>query len=335
MQGRRNFVKGLGAGAALAAFGGIAGRSAYAQGGGTLEQVRILYGFPAGSAGDSVARRVAEKMGGSSYTRNMGVVENKPGAGGRIALENLRNAVGDGSVIALSQVSAFSIYPHIYSKLSYQAKDFEPISIGAIMHHGLAVGPAVPAEVKTLKDFLAWCKNNPDKASFGSPGAGSQPHLLGALLSLRSGVRLSHAPYRGMAPGVSDVVGGQIAAIMGTCGDYLSYYKAGKLRVLATSGPQRNPYLPNVPTFAEQGFADLTAEEWFGFYANARTPADVRARAHAAITAALKSDALKESLGVVGLIATSSTPEEMARSQQAEFERWGPLVKQIGFTGDS
>ncbi|KGH13579.1 tripartite tricarboxylate transporter substrate-binding protein, partial [Comamonas thiooxydans] len=228
MQGRRNFVKGLGAGAALAAFGGIS-RSAYAQGGGPLEQVRILYGFPAGSAGDSVARRVAEKMGGSSYSKNMGVVENKPGAGGRIALENLRNAVGDGSVIALSQVSAFSIYPHIYSKLSYQAKDFEPISIGAIMHHGLAVGPAVPAEVKTLKDFLAWCKNNPDKASFGSPGAGSQPHLLGALLSLRSGVRLSHAPYRGMAPGVSDVVGGQIAAIMGTCGDYLSYYKAGKL----------------------------------------------------------------------------------------------------------
>ncbi|KGH05005.1 tripartite tricarboxylate transporter substrate-binding protein, partial [Comamonas thiooxydans] len=145
MQDRRNFVKGLGAGAALAAFGGIAGRSAYAQGSGPLEQVRILYGFPAGSAGDSVARRVAEKIGGTSYSKNMGVVENKPGAGGRIALENLRNSVGDGSVIVLSQVSAFSIYPHIYSKLTYQAKDFEPISIGAIMHHGLAVGPAVPA----------------------------------------------------------------------------------------------------------------------------------------------------------------------------------------------
>ena len=335
MQDRRNFVKGLGAGAALAAFGGLTSRSAYAQGSGPLEQVRILYGFPAGSAGDSVARRVAEKIGGTSYSKNMGVVENKPGAGGRIALENLRNSVGDGSVIVLSQVSAFSIYPHIYSKLTYQAKDFEPISIGAIMHHGLAVGPAVPAEVKTLKDFLAWCKNNPDKASFGSPGAGTQPHLLGALLGLRSGIKLSHVPYRGTAPAVSDLAGGQIAAVMGPSGDFLSYYKAGKLRVLGTSGPQRNPYLPNVPTFAEQGFADLTAEEWFGFYANAKTPADVRARAHAAITAALKSDALKESVGVVGLIATSSTPEEMARSQQAEFERWGPLVKQIGFTADT
>ena len=335
MQDRRNFVKSLSAGAALAAFGGIASRSAFAQGSGPLEQVRILYGFPAGSAGDSVARRVAEKIGNTSYTKNMGVVENKPGAGGRIALENLRNAVGDGSVIVLSQVSAFSIYPHIYSKLTYQAKDFEPISIGAIMHHGLAVGPAVPAEVKTLKDFLAWCKNNPDKASFGSPGAGTQPHLLGALLGLRSGIKLSHVPYRGTAPAVSDLAGGQIAAVMGPSGDFLSYYKAGKLRVLGTSGPQRNPYLPNVPTFAEQGFSDLTAEEWFGFYANAKTPLDVRQRAHAAIVTALKSDALKESVGVVGLIATSSTPEEMARSQQAEFERWGPLVKQIGFTAES
>ena len=335
MQDRRNFVKSLSAGAALAALGGIASRSAFAQGSGPLEQVRILYGFPAGSAGDSVARRVAEKIGNTSYTKNMGVVENKPGAGGRIALENLRNAVGDGSVIVLSQVSAFSIYPHIYSKLPYQAKDFEPISIGAIMHHGLAVGPAVPAEVKTLKDFLAWCKNNPDKASFGSPGAGTQPHLLGALLGLRSGIKLSHVPYRGTAPAVSDLAGGQIAAVMGPSGDFLSYYKAGKLRVLGTSGPQRNPYLPNVPTFAEQGFNDLTAEEWFGFYANAKTPLDVRQRAHAAIVTALKSDALKESVGVVGLIATSSTPEEMARSQQAEFERWGPLVKQIGFTAES
>ena len=335
MQDRRNFVKSLSAGAALAALGGIGSRSAFAQGSGPLEQVRILYGFPAGSAGDSVARRVAEKIGNTSYTKNMGVVENKPGAGGRIALENLRNAVGDGSVIVLSQVSAFSIYPHIYSKLPYQAKDFEPISIGAIMHHGLAVGPAVPAEVKTLKDFLAWCKNNPDKASFGSPGAGTQPHLLGALLGLRSGIKLSHVPYRGTAPAVSDLAGGQIAAVMGPSGDFLSYYKAGKLRVLGTSGPQRNPYLPNVPTFAEQGFNDLTAEEWFGFYANAKTPLDVRQRAHAAIVTALKSDALKESVGVVGLIATSSTPEEMARSQQAEFERWGPLVKQIGFTAES
>lgn len=332
MQDRRNFVKSLSATATLAALGPLAAR---AQGGLPIEQVRILYGFPAGSAGDSVARRVGEKIGGSSYTRNMGVVENKPGAGSRIALEALKMAPGDGSVIALAPVSTMSVYPHIYSKLNYQARDFEPISIGAIMHHGLAVGPMVPAEVRTLKDFLAWVKANPDQASYGSPGAGTLPHLIGALLSLRSGIKLSHVPYRGTAPAVSDLVGGQIAAVMSPSGDYLSYYKAGKLRVLATSGPQRNPYLPQVATFAEQGFADLTTEEWFGFYANARTPAEVRARANAAIVNALRSESVKESLGVVGLIATSSTPEEMARSQQSEYERWGPLVKQIGFTADS
>ncbi|MEX8192677.1 Bug family tripartite tricarboxylate transporter substrate binding protein [Comamonas guangdongensis] len=331
MQDRRNFVKGLSASAAMAALGPMAARAQ----GGPIEQVRILYGFPAGSAGDSVARRVGEKLGGSAYTKNMGVVENKPGAGGRIALEALRSASGDGSVIALSQVSAFSVYPFIYSKLSYKPEDFHPLSIGAIMHHGLAVGPAVPASVKSLKDYLEWAKANPEQANFGSPGAGSLPHLIGALLSLRSGVKLNHVPYRGMAPGVSDLVGGQISTMMGPSGDFLSYYRAGKLRVLATSGPKRNPYLPNVPTFAEQGFNDLTTEEWFGFYANAKTPAEVRARAHAAIVQALKSDSVKESLGVVGLIVTSSTPEEMARSQQAEYERWGPLVKQIGFNGDS
>ena len=333
MQDRRKFMTSVGAGAALAALGPMTAR---AQGGAApIEQVRILYGFPAGSAGDSVARRVGEKLGGTAYTKNMGVVENKPGAGGRIALEALKSSVSDGSVIALSQVSDFSVYPFIYSKLTYKPEDFLPISIGAIMHHGLAVGPAVPASVKNVKDYLEWAKANPGQASYGSPGAGSLPHLIGALLSLRSGVQLSHVPYRGMAPGVSDLVGGQISTMMGPSGDFLSYYKAGKVRVLATSGPKRNPYLPNVPTFAEQGFNDLTTEEWFGFYANAKTPADVRARAHTAIVQALKSDSVKESLGVVGLIVTSSTPEEMAKSQQAEYDRWGPLVKQIGFNGDS
>ena len=328
MTTRRQFVQALGASAALGAFYPFA---AHAQ----VEQVKVYFGFPAGSSGDTVARRVAEKWGGSAFSKYPGVVENKPGAGGRIALETLKSAPADGSVLALAQVSALANYPHIFSKMNYTDKDFAPVSIGAVMHHGLAVGPMLPASVKTVKDFLAWAKANPKDASYGSPGAGTTPHFLGALLGLNSGVELRHVPYRGSIPGVTDVVGGQVAAMVTPHGDFIANAKAGKLRILATSGPKRSPYVPDVPTFAEQGFADLTAEEWFGFYANAKTPADVRARAHAAITAALKSDALKESLGVVGLIATSSTPEEMARSQQAEFERWGPLVKQIGFTSDS
>jgi tripartite-type tricarboxylate transporter receptor subunit TctC len=209
------------------------------------------------------------------------------------------------------------------------------VSIGAVMHHGLAVGPAVPPEVKTLKDFLAWAKANPDKASYGSPGAGSMPHLLGALLGIRSGVDLKHVPYRGTVPSITDLVGGQIAAAVNPSGDYLQYMKSGKVRVLATSGKKRSPYLPDVPTFTELGYPDVTSEEWFGFYAPAKTPAATLAHANAAITAALKDKTVIDALGLVGLVAHGSTPQEMAADQKAEFERWGPLVKQIGFTAES
>lgn len=331
---RRHFIQTLGSTAcSTAALGAFAPFSAQAQQ--VLEQVKIMYGFPAGSAGDSVARRVAEKLGGTAYCKNPGYVENRPGAGGRIAVETLKNSVTDGSVLALAPVSAFSVYPHIYSRLGYKAEDAAPISIGAVMLHGLAVGPAVPAEVKTLKDFLAWAKANPEKASYGTPGAGTLPHLLGALLGLRAGVQLNHVPYRGTVPSITDLVGGQVAAAMNPSGDYLQYLKAGRVRVLALSGKKRSPYLPDVPTFAELGYPDVTAEEWFGFYAPSRVPAATLANANAAIAAALRDRSVIDSLALVGLVARGSTPQEMAADQKAEFERWGPLVKQIGFTAES
>lgn len=330
MQDRRHFL--LHALGGAAALGALAPLSALAQ---ALDQVKIMYGFPAGSAGDSVARRVAEKIGGTPYSKNPGYVENRPGAGGRIAVEALKNSPPDGSVLTLAPVSALSVYPYIYPKLSYKPEDVTQVSIGAIMFHGLAVGPAVPAEVKTLKDFLAWAKANPDQASYGSPGAGSMPHLLGALLGLRSGVALKHVPYRGTVPSITDLVGGQIAAAMNPSGDYLQYMKSGRVRVLATSGKQRSPYLPDVPTFTELGYPDVTSEEWFGFFAPAKTPAATITAANAAITAALKDKSVVDSLALVGLVAHGSTPQAMAADQKAEYERWGPLVKQIGFTAES
>ena len=326
---RRQFVQALGSAAALGALHPLA---AFAH---ALDQVKIMYGFPACSAGDSVARRVAEKLGGTAYSKNPGFVENKPGAGGRIAVETLKSSPADGSVLTLAPVSALAVYPHIYPTLSYKPDDVQPVSIGAIMHHGLAVGPAVPAEVKTLADFLKWAKANPDKAMYGSPGAGTMPHLLGALLGIRANVELKHVPYRGTVPSITDLVGGQIAAAMNPSGDYLQYMKTGRVRVLATSGKKRSPYLPDVPTFTELGFPDVTSEEWFGFYAPAKTPAATLASANAAITAALKDKAVIDSIGVVGLVAHGSTPQEMLADQKAEFERWGPLVKQIGFTSES
>jgi tripartite-type tricarboxylate transporter receptor subunit TctC len=329
MTNRRQFVQALGGAAALGALHPLA---ALAQ---AVQQAKIYYGFPAGSAGDSVARRVAEKLGDTPYSKINAVVENKPGAGGRIALDTLKGSPADGSVLCLAQASALSTYPHIYTKLSYGLADFAPVSIGAVMTHGLAVGPVVPASVKTLKDYIAWAKANPGQASYGSPGAGSTPHFLGALLGLNTGTDLRHVPYRGSLPAINDVVGGQIASSMTPVGDYLPFAKAGKLRVLATSGAQRAAYLPDVPTFTEQGFPEIVADEWFGFFAPAKTPAAVIAAASTAIQAALKDKAVAEGLLSVGLVAHGSSPEDMKKSLQSEYERWGPLVKKIGFTAES
>lgn len=329
MPARRHFVQLIGTSATSLS---LAPLGVLAQG---IDQVRILYGFPAGSSGDSVARRVGEKLAGTAYTRNAAVVENKPGASGRIALETLKAAPADGSVLAMAPVSAMANYPFIYPRLAYDPKDFAPVSIAAIAHHGLAVGPLVPASVKTVRDFLAWCKGNTAQAHYGSPGAGSTPHFLGALLGLNSGTELQHVPYRGSVPGVVDVVGGQIAAMVTTHGDFLQNHRAGKLRILGTSGPKRSPFVPEVPTFAEQGFPELTTEEWFGFYAPARTPADVVAAANAAITGALKDKAVQDGVLAVGLIPHGSSIEEMVRWQRSEVEAWRPLIRKIGFTAES
>ena len=301
-----------------------------------FDQPKFLYGFPAGSAGDIACRRVAEKVAGTAYAKNAALVENKPGAGGRIALDTLKSSPADGSVLALSPFSATAIYPHVYKKLGYDpVADLVPVSIAAIMHHGLAVGPVVPASVTDVKGFVAWAKANPDKANYGSPAAGSTPHFLGALLGLNQNVDLKHVPYRGSVPGITDVVGGQIAAMMTPAGDFLPNHRAGKLRLLGTSGKARLPFAPDVPTFAEQGFGELTTEEWFGFYAPVKTPSSVLVAANAAINAGLKDKGLIDGLAIVGLLAQGSTIDEMARSQRTEFERWGPLVKRIGFTADS
>ncbi|MCW5667150.1 MAG: twin-arginine translocation pathway signal protein [Piscinibacter sp.] len=301
-----------------------------------VEQPRILYGFPPGSAGDVVARRVAERLAGSAYAKNAAVVENRAGAGGRLALEALKAAPADGSVLALTPFTATVIYPHVYRRLAYDPlADFAPVAIAALAHHGLAVGPLVPATVTDVKGFVAWARANPDHASYGSPGAGSTPHFLGALLGLGQNLELRHVPYRGSVPGVTELLGGQVAAMLTPAGDFLAHHRSGKLRLLATSGRARLPFAPEVPTFAERGLAELTVEEWFGFYAPAPTPPRLVASASSAINAALKDRSVVDGLAAVGLLAQGSTPEEMARSQRAEHERWGPLVRRVGFTADS
>ena len=339
MTTRRDTIKNLGmlgtSAAVYSTFAAIAlgAQNALAQ---ALEQVKIVNGFPAGGTADATSRRVAEKLAGTPYTKAVGIVENKPGAGGRIACETVKAAPADGSVLLLTPYSCMSIYPHIYSKLSYDpVKDFVPVSIAAVMTHGLAVGPLVPTTVKTVADYVAWAKANVKDANYGSPAAGSTPHFLGALLGLQTNTELRHVAYRGSVPGVADMIGGQLASMFTPTGDFLVNHKAGKIRILATSGTNRTPFTPEIPTFAEQGFPQLTTDEWFGFYAPAKTPGSVVAAANAAISAALKEKSSIDGLATQGLIAMSSTPEAMAKSQREEFDRWGPLVKWVGFTAES
>jgi tripartite-type tricarboxylate transporter receptor subunit TctC len=330
MTTRRQFNQaalGLGIASSLSAF------NTHAQ---AIEQVKIYYGFPAGSAGDITARRVGEKMAGSSYTKNAAIVDNKPGAGARISMDLLKAAPADGSILTMAPYSVVSVYPHIYAKLSYDPfKDFVCVSTSTVMQHGFAVGPLVPASVKTLKDYITWAKANPKEASYASPAAGSTPHFLGALLGMNAGITMTHVPYRGSAPGVADLVAGQIGAMSNPVGDYLQHYKAGRIRILATSGKTRSPFVPEVPTFTESGFPDLAFEEWFGFFAPAKTPTAIVNAASLAINNALKDKSVIESLNGLGLITRGCTPEEMTASQKAEYDRWGPWVKRIGFTAES
>lgn len=330
MRTRRHFIQ---ATAATTLLGSLGLQTARAQG---LEQVKIVNGFPAGGSADVTSRRIGEKLGGSVYTKNAAVVENKTGAAGRIAVETVKNAAPDGATMLLTPYSMMSIYPHIYKQLSYDPfKDLTPVCMASMLTHGLAVGPMVPASVKTVKDYLAWAKANPKDANYGSPAAGSTPHFLGALLGLESGVDLKHVPYRGSIPGITDVIGGQLASMVTPHGDFLPNHRAGKLRVIATSGKTRSPFVPEVPTFAEQGFPDLVVEEWFGFYAPAKTPAAVVANANTAINAALKEKSVIDSLALSGMVPVGGSPEDMAKSMQYYFEFWGPLVKKIGFTAES
>jgi tripartite-type tricarboxylate transporter receptor subunit TctC len=301
-----------------------------------LEQVKIINGFPAGGTADATSRRIGDKLAGSDYTRKGAVVENKTGAAGRIAIDTVKNGPADGSSLLLTPYSMMAIYPHIYKALSYDpVKDFAPVCMASSMSHGLAVGPMVPATVKTLKEFVAWAKANPDKANYGSPAAGSTPHFLGALLSLDTGVPMQHVAYRGSVPGVTDVIGGQLAAMLTPHGDFLANHRAGKIRILATSGKKRSPFVPEVATFAEQGFPDLTVEEWFGFFAPAKTPANVVSAANAAINAALKDKALIESWATQGLVPLGGSTDDMAKDLQRQLAFWGPIVKRIGFTAES
>jgi tripartite-type tricarboxylate transporter receptor subunit TctC len=327
--GRRAFV-GASAASLLMGLPGRAGAQA-----GALDVVRIVTGFPPGGTSDTLCRRVAEGLRGTAYTKTA-LVENKAGAGGQIAVQSMKGAATDGSVLLQTPASMLMIYPHIYKHLNYDAfADVTAVTMACTFDFALAVGPAVPAAVKTVPEFLVWCKANPDKANFGSPAAGSVPHFIGVLLGKTVGIELKHVAYRGSQPAIQDLVAGQLQAVSAPVGEFIQQAAAGKIRVLGVSGKTRSRFAPGVPTYIEQGIEDMVFSEWFGFFAPSGTSAPVVIKANEALRTALKQKDIIDGLAVMGLEAMSSTPEELALRLKADHDRWGPIVRKIGFTAES
>jgi tripartite-type tricarboxylate transporter receptor subunit TctC len=333
-QNRRGFIRASGAAIAVSGLGTFAG-GGFTQSSQPLAMTKLVTGFPPGGTSDTLCRRLAEGIKGSDFARNC-IVENKAGAGGQIAVQSMKGAPTDGSVLLQTPASMLMIYPHIYKSLSYDAfADVTAVTLACTFDFGLCVGPAVPASVKDIETFLAWAKANPDKANYGSPAAGSVPHFIGVLLGQAGGIELKHVAYRGSAPAVQDMVAGQIQAVSAPVGEFTQQANAGNIRFLGTSGAKRSVFAPNVPTFAEQGYKDLVFSEWFGIFAPGGTSPDVVNRANAALRTALARKDVVDGIAIMGLEAKSSTPAELATLLKTSYDRWGPIVKKIGFTADS
>ena len=327
---RRAVVQAAGAAAVLASLG----QRAWAQAPGAIDTTKIVTGFAPGGTADIVSRRVADKLH-PGYAKTA-VVENKTGAGGQIAVQFVKSAAADGATALLTPMSMLGIYPHTYKKLPYDpVADLAPVSLGVVFDMGFAVGPQVPATVKTVPEFLEWCKAHPTNANFGSPAPGSVPHFVGELIGRAGKVDLRHVGFRGSQPAILDMMGGQIAAVSAPVGEFLPHLSGGKVRLLATSGAARNKFVPGTPTLVEQGLKDLVFGEWFAFYLPGKAAPDVVQKAHAAVRAALADKDVVSGLAAMGLEAQSSSPAELAALLKADTEKWGPIVKAIGFTAES
>jgi tripartite-type tricarboxylate transporter receptor subunit TctC len=326
MTTRRHFLQTGAAAASLSL-----GLPSFAQG--KIDTLKIIVGFPPGGTTDAFARRIGEKLRGI-YATNV-VIDNKPGAGGQVGVITLKNSPADGTALLYSPASMLTIYPHSYSKLQYAQSDVAPISVGHATDHAFAVGPAVPASVTNVKQFIEWAKANDGKASIGNPGPGSMPHLLMGMLAKLSGANITNVPFQGSGPGIPQVLGGQIAGMSSPLGDWVQHLKAGKVRLLATSGPERSPFTPDVATYKEQGFGDLVVREWFGFFLPAATPQAIKDRVSTTLRAALIQPDVVAAMQPLAAHVDPTTQEEHARRMAADSEFARKLVSTLGFKADS
>ncbi|NPC57138.1 Bug family tripartite tricarboxylate transporter substrate binding protein [Caenimonas soli] len=291
--------------------------------------LRILVGFPPGGSADVLARLIGDAIRDDF---SQVTVENKPGAGGRIALAAVKSAKPDGQTVIILPSGPMVLYPHVYKKLEYDAvKDFTPISQIARFQFGVVSGPAT--NVKTVAEMLAKSKADPKSATYGSPGLGTLPHFMGVLMEQSSGVPLTHVPFQGGAPANTALVGGHIGYKFDVVSETTELHRNGKVRIIAVTGATRDPQVPEVPTLKESG-VDMEATAWFAMYGPAGMARDVVAKLERAVSTAVKNPAMQERMLKLGYEAIGSTSAELAAAQRADLARWEKPIKATGVSLD-
>ena len=289
--------------------------------------VRIVVPFPAGGTTDILARAAAQKL-----TETLGqpfVVENRAGAGGNIGAELVAKSAPDGYTMLMGTVGTHAINSSLYAKMPYDhVKDFVPVILVAGVPNVLVVNPSLP--VNSVQELIAYAKANPNKLNFASSGNGTSIHLSGELFKTMTGVQMTHVPYKGSAPALTDLIGGQVQLMFDNLPSSLQFIKASKVRALAVTSLARSSTLPELPTLAESGLPGFEASSWFGVLAPAGTPNDIVKKLNGEIAAWLASPDAKDKLAAQGAIAAGGTPDAFVTHIAAESAKWAKVVKASG-----
>ena len=294
----------------------------------TQRPVKLLVGFPPGGGTDAIARILAEPM--KDALGAPVVVENRAGAGGQLAAQALKAATPDGTTLFLSHDHSISIIPQVMKAPGYDpATDFVPVAGFATFVNALAVSGGTPAQ--DYAGFVNWVRQQGGKSAVGIPAPASVPQFLVQVLAQRNGLDLVAAPYRGSAPMMADMLGNQIPAGVGSIPDFIENHKAGKLRVVAVMGKERQAIMPEVPTFAELGVAGFEDVPYYGIFAPAGTPRPVLERLSAAVAKALEQPQVRERLSGMGLSVGFMSGEELHRRERAYTQTWARIIKDSGF----
>lgn len=314
---------------AAACAGAVLPGPAAAQSGASDAPIRVIVGFPPGGATDVVARVLADKL--KDILKQPVIVDNRGGAGGQIATQQLKAAPADGSIVMLTIDHSHVIIPLTFKAPGYDpVKDFTPLAGVATYFNALGVSSKI--NVKNLPEFGAWLKANPDKANFGVPAAGSVPQFASLVVGKALGVGNPVAvPYRGGAPLVQDLLAGQIPAGVGSLTDFIEHHRAGKINVLAISGTARAKVAPEIPTFQELGLKGLDKNPWLAFVGPKGLSKEFVERFSRAVSVALKNPEVIEQLGKLGNEVSYATPEQLQEWIASATAHWGPVIKDSGY----